>query len=705
MTIFTAGRNVWRIENAARYAVLIDGAAFFEAVRQAALRAKRSILIMGWDLDSATRLVGETGQADDGYPAELAPFLSALVKERPSLRVHILLWDYSLLYLSERERFPLLELQWRTPQGVQFSLDDQVPPGSSQHQKIVAVDDSVAFSGGLDITGHRWDTPTHELNNPWRIDTAGRPYRPFHDVQAIVDGPAARALAEIVRERWLCATGQKLPAADAQDDVWPQEVNPDLTDVRVGIARTQPALNSAGEVREVERLFLDFIDAAERSIYIENQFFTSSLVAERLAKRLRERPHLEVLLIGPQHYDSWLEARTMRNGRIRFMRIVTEAGAADRVRLLYPHVQDGKTSTDTMVHSKVMIVDDRLLRVGSANANNRSMGTDTECDLAIEAVNDRQVSQIASVRDRLLADHCGANASQVADCFASGMGLLKVAQTLSRGGHSLRRIDDGQPDPSEMADYLEHIADPERPIGADAFAALELRGRAARASVATLAKFAAALLAVLGLTAVWSFTPLSELLDGKRIQAAMTTLAASPWAVAYVLAAFLGGGLVAFPVTLMIAGTAAAFGPVLGFSYAALGSLASAVLTYGIGAWLGRTALQSALGPRLSRIREAICRSGILAIAAIRLVPVAPFTIVNMVAGACGIRLADYVVGTALGLLPGLLTLSLVGHQIFRVIAQPSPADFLMLTAALVLWLVVVLAAQTLAMRARRVRL
>ena len=84
--------------------------------------------------------------------------------------------------------------------------------------------------------------------------------------------------------------------------------------------------------------------------------------------------------------------------------------------------------------------------------------------------------------------------------------------------------------------------------------------------------------------------------------------------------------------------------------------------------------------------------------------PVAPFTIVNMVAGACGIRLADYVVGTALGLLPGLLTLSLVGHQIFRVIAQPSPADFLMLTAALVLWLVVVLAAQTLAMRARRVR-
>jgi phospholipase D1/2 len=704
MTIFAAGQNVWRIEDAARFAVLIDGAAFFDAVRQAALRAKRSILIMGWDLDSATRLVGDSGQADDGYPAELAPFLSALVKERPDLRVHILLWDYSLLYLSERERFPLLELQWRTPPGVQFSLDDHVPPGSSQHQKIVVVDDSVAFSGGLDITGHRWDTFRHELNNPWRIDTARRPYRPFHDVQAMVDGPAARALAQIVRERWLCATGQKLPTVDVEGAAWPHKVKADLTDVRVGIARTQPAMNRADEVREVERLFLDSIDAAERSIYIENQFFTSSLVAERLAKRLRERPELEVLMIGPQHYDSWLEARTMRNGRIRFMRILAEAGAADRVRLLYPHVQDSKTASDTMVHSKVMIVDDRLLRVGSANVNNRSMGTDTECDLGAEAVDDRQLSQIASVRNRLLADHCGANVSEVADCFASGMGLLQVAHSLSRRGHSLRPIDDGEPDPREMADYVEHIADPERPIAADAFAALELQGRSARASVATLAKFTAALFVVLGLTAAWSFTPLSELLDGKRIQTAMTALAASPSAVFYVLAAFLAGGLVAFPVTLMIAGTAAAFGPTLGFTYAALGSLASAVLTYAIGAWLGRGALQSALGPRLNRIREAICRSGILAIAAIRLVPIAPFTVVNMVAGACGIRFVDYVVGTTLGLLPGLLTLSLVGHQIFRFFAQPSPADFLMLAAALTLWLVVVLAAQRLAMRARSAR-
>ena len=214
MAIFVPNANVWRVERASRFAVLIDGAAFFAAVRQAALKAQRSIFVLGWDLDSRTRLVGESGQPEDRYPAELAEFLSALVKERPALNVYLLLWDYSLLYAAEREPFPSLTLQWKTPERVHFSLDNQIPLGASQHQKIVVIDDCVAFSGGLDLTGHRWDTPKHEVNNPWRLDTSGKPYRPFHDVQAIIDGDAARALSAVVRDRWHCVTGEKLQRAE-----------------------------------------------------------------------------------------------------------------------------------------------------------------------------------------------------------------------------------------------------------------------------------------------------------------------------------------------------------------------------------------------------------------------------------------------------------------------------------------------------------
>jgi phospholipase D1/2 len=244
--------------------MLIDAAAFFSAVRQAALQAHHSILIMGWDLDSRTRLVGES---------------------------------------AEREPFPLAALQWKTPPGVTFSLDSEVPPGASQHQKIIIIDGCLAFSGGLDLTIRRWDTPKHEVVNRWRVDPAGKPYRPFHDVQAMVDGDVARALSEIAEGRWKGATADDGAASEqATHDVWPAAVTPDFQDVAVGISRTHPLMEDAAEVREVERLFLDSIDAAEHSIYIENQYFTSSLVAERLVKRMRDKPDLEVLLVGPQNY-------------------------------------------------------------------------------------------------------------------------------------------------------------------------------------------------------------------------------------------------------------------------------------------------------------------------------------------------------------------------------------------------------------------
>src|SRR3954454_19026090 len=194
--ILQRGRNAWRIEHADRMAVLIDGASFFRAVREALLQARRSVFIIGWDLHSQTRLVGD-GDPDDRYPVTLADFLSAIVRERPKLVVRLLLWDYSVLYANERELFPRIALGWKTPDRVRFALDDAVPFGSSQHQKLVIIDDSVAFSGGLDVTIRRWDTSEPRVDNPVRIDPVGKPYRPFHDVQAVVDRSAARPLGGI----------------------------------------------------------------------------------------------------------------------------------------------------------------------------------------------------------------------------------------------------------------------------------------------------------------------------------------------------------------------------------------------------------------------------------------------------------------------------------------------------------------------------
>src|SRR6187402_1637320 len=97
--------NAWRAARAGRAAVLIDAGQYFGAVREALLNARSTAFIIGWDLDSRTRLVGEDCRADDGFPEGFIEFLTALVKRRPQLRVHVLVWDYSILYASERELF------------------------------------------------------------------------------------------------------------------------------------------------------------------------------------------------------------------------------------------------------------------------------------------------------------------------------------------------------------------------------------------------------------------------------------------------------------------------------------------------------------------------------------------------------------------------------------------------------------------------
>jgi phospholipase D1/2 len=700
--ILRPGRNVWRVEQAGRASVLIDGAAFFRAVREALRKAQRTVFIVGWDIDSRMRLVGEDCEPDDGMPITFVDFLSALVRERPDLTVHLLLWDYSVLYALERELFPTLALHWATPRQVRVCLDDELPLGSSHHQKVIVVDDAVAFSGGLDLTIRRWDTSDHRLDNPDRVDPMGKPYRPFHDVQALVDGPAAHALAELVRARWTRASCDFPAEVEPAGDPWPDSVRPDLRDVAVGIARTLPLYEDEDEVREVEELFCDSIAAARHAIYIENQFVTSPRIGERLVHTMRQRPRLETVIVAPEHYDSWIENRTMRNGRIRFMRMLEEAGVADRVRLLYPEVTDGERTTSTMIHSKVFVVDDRLLRVGSANLNNRSMGTDTECDLAFEAQTDAHRRAILDVRNRLLGEHCGATGGEIAAALKRTGSLIGVAEQMSQNGHALRPIDDGEPDPQDLSATIEEVADPTRPLATEIAAGTPFGTRLSRLRLSSLVKIVIAATLIVAFPLAWQYTPLSALADPAMVQRTLVSAASGPWAPVLVVGVFVLGGLVAFPVLVLIAVTAATFGPVYGLAYAAAGCLASALVTFFIGARLGKDLLRDYLGPRLDRIRRRIVRQGVISVAAIRVVPIAPFTFVNLVAGASQIRLQDYLLGTIIGMAPGLVIMSALGHQLFEMWRHPSWLNIALLIAAIIGWLGVSFGVQILVSKRRR---
>ena len=702
-TILQEIDTCWRVARGGRARVLIDGADYFLAVRRALLKARRSIFIVGWDIDSRTRLLGPGGEADkeDDLPIALCAFLTELVKRRPELKVHLLLWDYSMLYALQREPLPAIRLDWVTPPQISVCLDDVLPIGACHHQKIVVVDDALAFSGGLDLTIRRWDTSEHRLDNPERKDPRGECYRPFHDVQMMVDGEAALALGTLVRERWQCAACEMPGRAEPSGDPWPQGFEPHFVDTPVGIARTRPPYDGQQEVREVERLFLRAIAAAEQRIYIENQFITSDSVCAALIERLKERPALEVLVVAPNVHNTWLEERSMNAGRRHFMARLAAAGVGDRVKLVFPAVAGDASGQGVMVHAKVMIVDDRLLRVGSANLNNRSMGTDSECDLALEATTAEQRAAVTGLGRRLLAEHLGREVEEVAAMLAQEGSLLAVVARCADSGRCLKPIDlSGVPD-DELSRTVGQIADPERPIEAPEFVGDMFGGRRDKQPVSRVVKLAGAAVLVLALVGLWRFTPLSELTDPQALKAMLQSLGGGFWLPLVVLAAYLLGSLVVFPVTVLIAVTGMVFTPLPAFAYALGATLASAALTYAIGRKAGAQPLRNLLGPRVNRVSRALAKRGILSVAALRMLPIAPFTFVNLAAGASQVRFADYLAGTALGMAPGILVITLLGNQLGRVLSDPKPMELALFGLFVVAWLAASLGLQALATKLR----
>lgn len=676
-TLFRENRNVWRVAQADRAAMLVDAAAYFGALRQTLLQARRCIYIIGWDVDSRTPLMGAGGTVSDDLPRELGLFLSALVTRRPELQVKILLWDYSLFFSSEREAMPALALRWRTPPQIDLCLDDAIPLGSAHHQKIVIVDEQVAFCGGLDLTIRRWDNSDHDPDNPHRVDPTGRPYKPFHDVQLMVDGAAAEALTALARARWERAACESLPrieAGVARTDAWPRNLRPDLHDVPIGIARTEPPYSAHAEVREVETLFHDMIGAARETIYIESQYVACTNFAAALAAALRRNPRLEAVIVCPRSYGGAFERTVMLAGRARVLRILRKAGVARRVLMVSPQVMSGQDMVDIQVHAKVMIVDDRYLRVGSANLCNRSMGSDTECDLVVSGEAGAAArAAILCQRNRLIAEHCGVTVAALEAAIERSGSLITAVKTLPRTRRFLQpaSADTDGPAPSPA---LQAVADPTCPIDPTQFIG---DGRAVGRTRRRMLLAGAGIVLVIGLllalSLAWTMTPLAASTDLALWEDWLRAMPGA-WAAVAIFALFVLAGLVMFPVTVMIAATAAIFGLWPGALYAGGGALASALATYGIGRWLGPKGLRQFLGPRLNVLSRSFAKGGIPGITLVRLVPVAPFSLVNLAAGALRIPALDYTLGTVLGLAPGVGLMSVLGHNLTELLRAPTLA-------------------------------
>ncbi len=667
-------------------AVLNDAADYFGALRDALLLAERQVHILGWDIHSETPLVGPSGRVDDGLPVALGPFLSELLKLKPELHINILVWDFAALYAAEREWNSAEKFTAECDGRIRFCLDSSLPLGSSHHQKIVVIDNAIAFSGGLDLTIRRWDTSEHLAEHPLRRDPDGKPYPPFHDVQCMVEGEAAVALGEIAAARWRVA-GCPVEVCEAlEGDRWPASVPAGARQVQAAIARTELRTADGSGADEVARLFEASIHAASRFIYIENQFTSATEIAEMLARRMADVPSLQVLIVTPKAHSSWLESQAMHGGRGGFMTPFVTAGVADRLRIFYPAVEDGQSAAAVMVHSKVMIVDDGFLRIGSANINNRSMGADTECDLAFEAGCDEHLEFIRGQRRRLIGHFCGVGEDTIAENEHDLLGFLD-RHAASGTGRTLLPIDCETTSPGAMADIIQPIADPKRP--------LNLQGAARRMwTPRTVLAVAGTVAALAGLALAWHTTSLRDLTDIGYVSSVISSYSQSALAPLFAVMVFVLGGLVVFPVVVLIAATAAALGPWMGAFSATAGVLASSLALFIIGRFLGHKRLQSLLGARALRVQRRIVGKGVVAVAMIRMVPVAPFSLVNVLAGASQLRLPDFLIGTVIGMAPGIVVMAALGAQIADFARNASWSNAIPLGLTILAWIAICLAVQ-----------
>ncbi|RIJ32143.1 phospholipase D-like domain-containing protein [Henriciella algicola] len=460
--LLVPGKTCQRIETADKLRIILEGRDYFRAVKEAMLSAEKTIMMIGWDFD--TRIEFEPDKQTLDGPNQLGEFLSWITNERERLQLYMLKWNIGAVQSVLRGMVPIGVRPVRFNSNFHFQLDSTHPVGAAHHSKIIVIDDQIAFCGGIDMTAGRWDTCEHLDDQPCRtLPGESEMPKPWHDATVAVSGDIACALGDVARERWLRSTAEKLPPPKCDNDpVWP-DLELTWSNVPVALARTFPGFSDFDEVREIEALYLEAIARAQDTLYIESQYLASAKLVHAMAERLQEEDGPEIVLVLPRNADGWLRQKAMDGARVRMLEHLWAHDPHDRFAAYYPVTT---SEAPIYVHAKILILDDELIRVGSSNLNNRSMGFDTETDLAVEASQcdapDEIRASISNLRAHLVSEHLNVSKDELADALeASGGSLIGAITALKGDGRSLRLFEEAEVNGEANILAENEFADPE----------------------------------------------------------------------------------------------------------------------------------------------------------------------------------------------------------------------------------------------------
>ncbi len=379
-----ADQRPTRQGNAVR--VLLDGEEALPAMVDAITNARSHVHIAGWHSSPDFRPT----RGPDALP--LRDILADVAERVP---VRMLLWAGPPLPVFQPTRRMVREAAVGFTSGtkVRCVLDSRERSMHCHHEKIVVVDDEVAFVGGIDFTalqGDRHDSTEHVPDRPLG----------WHDVATRLRGPIVADVATHFAQRWSEVAGEELPA--------PAVPSP-AGDVSVQLVRTVPERTYRfarhGEFGILDA-YLHALRSARSLVYLENQFLWSAEVADVLAELLAHPPSAQfrMVLVLPRRPSDGADTTRGQLGQLA-------AADAGRGRLLATTLsaRDGETTGPLYVHAKVGIVDDRWLTIGSANLNEHSLFNDTEVNVVL-----RDHDLVRDTRLRLWAEHLETTTDDVA---------------------------------------------------------------------------------------------------------------------------------------------------------------------------------------------------------------------------------------------------------------------------------------------------
>lgn len=417
--ILKEGHNCCKIRSVDRLAMLIDGEEYYQAFFETVPKAKESIDILGWEVDSRINI----GHIHNQYPSNLRHYFNQLVKNNQGLHVNVLSWRSPFYLLFGRENFASARWKLETDKNINFRQVGHPLIYGTHHEKMVIIDNKCAFLGGMDISRKRWDTPDHKLNNPLRKDEYGNPYHPIHDIQVVLTGEMVKELKYHLKEKHM---PDQVGEIKKDGELWPHTNAVEVNHINAALSRT----NSTKRFKEIETLYLDAIHAAKKFIYIENQYFSSEAIINALCWKLMEKDGPEVIIILPYSYRGKFEKAIYTNERNKALKKLQHADQFNRLGFFYPGNTQKVQSRFIIVHSKFMIVDNEFLTLGSANLNNRSLHIDSELNLSLEGHEDKGVKTF--IQDnlfRLLEEHLDTKKNELQKKFLETNSLLKTIRT------------------------------------------------------------------------------------------------------------------------------------------------------------------------------------------------------------------------------------------------------------------------------------